>query len=342
MKFSPGPWAERLIEATQAESGLRPLRDYGEDTIMEVMSVAQKWISRFTVVICTTGTTQNSKLARDITPGSGVVVQLGNNTFGVLTAGHVLKRGDNTNDNVSVTVLALPRHQRQGGDAMGIGLQPRPCTVVGFDNRREEGPDIAIIPLESEEMSALDSWGVIAYNLDRRRWSDEDVARVRETNPCLCAIINGVRCKASEIVYGHTDGTHGSLVTMATNTRVDDAQEKDGWDYLELPSETTEHSFPTRWKEPLPGTAAQEIRELHEHGVTKQAWGGTSGAGVWNLAIGTTQTGQPDGTVLGELAGVCFYASPDKGCIIAHGKSSIAKIATSHIEREALRYHNML
>ena len=85
--------------------------------------------------------------------------------------------------------------------------------------------------------------------------------------------------------------------------------------------------------EPLPGKAAEEIESLHYEGVTAEAWGGTSGAGVWNLALGTNADGRPDGQVLAELAGICFYANPDKGCVIAHGSKSISKIAMSHMAR---------
>ena len=63
------------------------------------------------------------------------------------------------------------------------------------------------------------------------------------------------------------------------------------------------------------------------------------GDGVWNLVIGTTQSGLPEGRLLGALAGICFYANPKKGCIIAHGTKSITKIAANHIEKEALHYH---
>ena len=110
---------------------------------------------------------ENSKQAMDITPGSGVVVQLHSDLFGVLTAGHVLRRGDNTRDNAGVTVLALSSHRKRGEDIMTIDLSPRTCTVAGFNNQTEDGPDIAIIPLKSGEMSTLEKWGVIAYNLTR-------------------------------------------------------------------------------------------------------------------------------------------------------------------------------
>lgn len=125
---------------------------------------------------------------------------------------------------------------------------------------------------------------------------------------------------------------------MATNIQVDVAREIDGCDYLELPSKATEASHPTYWSNTLPGTEAKEIEELHNEGVTQDAWPGTSGAGVWNLAIGTDRYGLPDGRVLGELAEVCFYANPEKGSVIARGKESIRKIADAHIEAVASRH----
>lgn len=340
MGFDPGKWSRMLIEAAKKrESGVvQNLGDFGPETAAEVMEAAREWAAQFTVVIGTTGMTRKSKQAKDIVPGSGVVIRQHGNEYGVLTAGHVLRRGDNTSDSASVTLLIPPKYQDD--DTIGIDLQSRPCTVVGFDNDTEEGPDIAIIPLESREVGILDSRGIIVYNLDKVRRSDKDMAKVGK-KPWLLSIINGVRCEASQIMYGHTDGSRGSLAMVATNTKIDVVREKDGYDYLELPAETTEFSYPTRWKEKPPGTAAEEIEHLFNKGVTRQVWGGTSGAGVWNMVIGSTQDGRPDGTVLGELAGICFYASPDKGCIVAHGKKSITKIASCHIENEARRYHGL-
>ena len=336
MKFSPGDWSKALFEATNtgAIHEVQCLGDFGEVTAAEVMCRAQKWATQFTVVIGTTGAVKNSNQATDMTPGSGVVVQLYSNIYGVLTAGHVLRRGDNTRDNAGVAVLAPSSHRKRGEDIMAIDLSPRTCTVAGFDNQTKDGPDIAIIPLKSGEMSTLEKWGVIAYNLSMEQWSDENKAKLQQMNPWLVSIINGVRCEASQIVHKNTDGTRGSLAIVATNTRVKVTREKDGYDYLELPSKTTEHSYPTHWNEALPGTAAAEIEDLHDKGVTRKAWGGTSGAGVWNLAIGTTQRGLPDGRVFGELAGICFYANWDKGSIIAHGTKSITKIAENHIEKK--------
>lgn len=340
MKFSPGKWSDLLFEGakTGAADTEHSLGDYGEETAA-VMEIAQEWVSRFTVVIGTTGMVENSKEARDITPGSGVIVRLNGEMHGVLTAGHVLRRGDNTRDSAAATVLVPPRDRKQGGDVMAINLSSRPFTVVGFNNETEEGPDMAIIPLASGEWRILERWGMVAYNLGKERWSDEEKAELGEMAPWVLSIINGVRCEASQIVYGHTVGERGSLAIVASSTRVDVVAERGGYDYLELPSETTMYSHPTHWRNELPGTAGEEIDELHDEGVTRRVWGGTSGAGVWNLVIGTTDSGLPNGRVLAELAGICFYANPQKGCIIAHGTKSITKIAASHIEKEAIRYH---
>ena len=342
MELDPGEWSKELIEALKTGTNRvqQNFGDYGEETAAKVTEMAQEWAARFTVVIGATGIARNSTHVQDLNPGSGVVVRLNSNTYGVLTAGHVLRRGDNSSDNAGVSLLTAPKYREPCAPVRGVDLSPRPCTVVGFNNEAEEGPDIAIIPLERGEMGVLDGLGVNAYNLEKERWSDEDKARLGEMKPWFLSIINGVRFGASQIVEGHTDGGRGSLAVVATNTKIVVARESDGHDYLELPSKTTEQSYPTHWKDPLPGTAAEEIEELDDEGVTRRAWGGISGAGVWNVVISADKNGLPTGRVLGELAGVCYYAEPDKGCIIAHGKKSIAKISANHIEKEALRYHN--
>ncbi len=300
---------------------------YGEETAAKVLSKAQEWVSRFTVVIGTTGSAKTNERARDVVPGSGVIVRLDDNRYGVLTAAHVLRRSANTTNSVTVVLLAPPRDQTKRGDVMAIELPPRPCMADGFDNTSKTGPDIAIVPITASEWSTLEAWGMVAYNLNRERWSDEESAQFGEMDPWLVSVIHGVRIAASEIVEGHTVGATGSLALMTTNTEVKIVEERGGHDYLELPSETNEFSYPTRWKNELPGTAAEEIEDLHSHGVTPEAWGGTSGGGVWNLAIGTSKNGLPSGKVMAELAGICFFADPVKGCIIAHGPKSIARIA---------------
>ena len=341
MKFNPGNWSEALIDGAKGRIAgeKHNLGDYGPETAAEVMATAQEWVSRFTVVIGTTGTAKEIRDVQDITPGSGVLVRLNSQMYGVLTAGHVLRRGDNTQNDTRLTILAPPRSRVQGQDVMGISLSSRPCTVDGFYNESEEGPDIAVIPLANEEWRTLNGWGMVAYNLEKHRWAEEDIAELMKMDPWLLSIINGVRFEASRIVHDHMDGNRGSLAMVATNTRVDVVSDRGGYDYLELPSETTDYSYPTHWMNELPGTAAKEIEDLHDEGVTRRAWGGTSGAGVWNLVIGTKKDGLPNDRVLATLAGICFYANPNRGCIVAHGMRSIEKIASRHAELEAVRYH---
>ena len=342
LEFSPGKWSESLLDGALVREGdlVHNFEHYGEETANKVLAAAQEKVSQFTVVIGNAGIAEDSKDFQDLVPGSGVLVRLRGNLYGVLTAGHVLRRGDNTKYSASVTIFAPPTSRKLGEDVKGINLSSRPYTVFGFHNETEDGPDIAIIPLEEWECRILDRWGMVAYNIDKVRWSEKDKKEIMDMKAWFFSVINGVRCEASRIVYGQSDGGRGSLAIMATNTRIEEVAERDGFDYLELPSETTERSYRTRWKNELPGTAAQEIESLDDEGVTGRVWGGTSGAGVWNLAIGTTENGLPNGRVMAELAGICFYANPDKGCIIAHGTKSIMKVKTLHIENEALRYHS--
>ena len=267
-------------------------------------------------------------------------MRLKGDMYGILTAAHVLRRGDNTRVRAGITVLVPPRDGKWESDIRGIELGSRACTVVGFGNESEDGPDIAIVPLALAEWRNLDRLGMVAYNLDKRRWSDEEKERFIATKPWVLSIVNGVRYEASEIIFRHSRGKRGALAIVTSNTRLVVMGESEGYDYLELPLEQTEHSYPTHWKSELPGAAAIEIEGLDDNGVTRRAWGGISGAGVWNVVVETNDRGVPDGRVLAELAGICFYANPKKGCLIAHGKKSICKIALNHAEQVALRYHS--
>lgn len=329
LEFSPGKWSESLLDGALVREGdvVHNFERYGK-----VTAAAQEKVLQFTVVIANAEIAEDSKDVQDLVPGSGVFVQLSGNLYGVLTAGHVLRRGNNTKNSASVSILGPFTSRKQGENVKRITLSSRPYTVFGFDNETEEGPDIAIIPLEDWECGILDKWGMVAYNIDKVRWSEKDKEEIKGMNPWFISIINGVRYEASQIIYGQSDGSRGSLAIVATDTSIEEGAERDGFDYLELPSETTECSYPTRWTSELPGTAAQEIENLYDEGVTKKVWSGTSGAGVWKLVVGTTEGGSPDGRVLAELAGICFYANPDKGCIIAHGKESIMKVKERHIE----------
>lgn len=331
MNTGPGKWSDWLFDGA-SRSRHPTFTDYGEETTAAVLMAAQDWVSRYTVLIGPGGMAEDIRNGRAIAPASGVLVQLGGDVYGIMTAAHVLRPGGNTENAASATVLAPPRPSGQDGGFRR--LTPRRCTVDGFDNETEKGPDIAIVPLLKEEWETLDGWGMVAYNLDRVRWPDEEKAEFRKMNPWAVSVILGARSEASRIIQSHRNGAGvSSQAIMATNTRVDDAEDRGEYDYLELPSEITELSRPTHWRPGAPGTAAQEIEDLHGEGVTRKVWGGTSGAGVWNLVVGTAGDGLPNGRVRAELAGICFYADKETGCVVAHGAKSIRTIATRHLAR---------
>ena len=332
MEYGPGDWYKQFV--TEGKKDLTGSDDtlarYGGELTIDMLEAAQIHVSSFSVIVTTTGKEHGSKPLENMRPASGVIVQIREQMYGILTAAHVLRRGDNSRESAEVTLLASPRGWDHRGVLVPIPLSPRPFTSVGFHNDREAGPDLAIVPLKSAECRHLNGCGMIAYNLRKQRFSDDDVTGIGGPITRCVSIIHGVNYKASQIVRSHTNGKDVRLTMMASDTRVQGYVTRGGYDYLELPSETKEDSYPARWKKKLPGTAAAEIEELRHKGVTDEVWGGVSGAGVWNVVIEANADGKPDGKVLAQLAGICFYANPDKGCIIAHGANSIQKIAAMH------------
>ena len=319
------------IDASQIGS----FADSRPEVSNEVQSAAQDLVARHTVLIGPCRMEEDIAAGRHITPATGVLVQLCGDVYGILTAAHVLRIDKNNGeDAASFSILGLPDPAKQSGiGGVCLRLTDLQCTVDGFDNRTEAGPDIAVIPLWKEKWEVLEGQGMKAYDIVRPRWTDEEKAEFRKMTPWAVSVILGARAEASRIVRGNTGEQRSAQVLLATNTRVDDAEERGGHDYLQLPSQVTEHSHPTHWRQEPPGTAAQEIEHLHIEGVSKNAWGGTSGGGVWNVVVGTTGAGRPNGRVGAELAGICFYASLEKGCIIAHGGKSIRTIAERHFTR---------
>ena len=332
--IGPGQWSDWLFAGIDA-SQIGSFADSRPEMSNEVQSAAQDLVARHTVLIGPYRMEEDIAAGRHITPATGVLVQLCGDVYGILTAAHVLRIDkNNREDAASFTILGLPDPAKQSGiGGVVLRLTDLQCTVDGFDNKTEAGPEIAVIPLWKEKWEFLEGRGMKAYDIGRARWTDEEKAEFRKMTPWAVSVILGARAEASRIIRGNTGRERSALVLLATNTRVDDAEERGGYDYLKLPSEVTEHSHPTHWRQEPPGTAAQKVERLHRVGVTNDAWGGTSGGGVWNVVVGTTGAGRPNGRVGAELAGICFYASLEKGCIIAHGGKSIRTIAERHLTR---------
>jgi len=341
-KIGPGDWAEQVFDGAEMKALGQPetFADYGQDTANAVLAKAQDRVSSHSVIIATTGEVGTDKTPKDMRPASGVIVKLRSRMYGILTAAHVLRRGDNRSDLAGVTVLASPKRSGHHGTILSVPLPPRPCTVYGFHNKSENGPDLAIIPLDTGEWSKLNFGIMVAYNLNKERWSDAAQEALGKSRWCL-SLINGVRCEASEIVRRHSESKRLRLSIMATPTRIGDETKRGGYDYLELPSETTDDSYPTQWHNDIPDIAAEEIEALYDKGVTAKAWGGVSGAGIWKVVVGANRSAEPNDTVRVELAGICFFANPDKGCIIAHGAESIKSIAEEHAKNsDVLRFYS--
>ena len=134
----------------------------------------------------------------------------------------------------------------------------------------------------------LDKLGILAYTLDRPRWSEDEKAEVNTLAPTPAAfsVIQGPRSNAGYIVSRHREKNDGSpLVTMVTLTQVEDAVDKGGYDYLDQPVEITNQSYVKHWGILPPVSAEQEIEELRAEGATRRAWSGTSGGGVWNVVV---------------------------------------------------------
>lgn len=340
MQHDPGDWYKQYATKGKEDlTGTEDARaDYEKETIFALRNKAQDHVASFSVTLTTTGQEHGSKPLKNLNPGSGVLVQVHDRLHGVLTAAHVLRRSGNTRDATEITVIATPRGW--GDHLFPIPLSSRRILAHGFLNESEEGPDLAIVPLTSAEWRSLNIRGMVAYNLRKQHLSVDDVDRLGDPTR-LISIIHGCSYKASRIVRNYTDSNDVRLTMQTMDTRVKQRATRGGYDYLELPAVIPEDAYPAQWipaaGRDIPGKAKEEIDKLRKsEGVTQEVWAGISGAGVWNVAVGSDTNGKPNGKVLAKLAGICFYANPNKGCIIAHGDRSIEKIAAEYIRNPDL------
>lgn len=180
MKTGPGKWSDWLF-ADLPGSQPPSFMDFGEEMSSAVLMAAQDWVAQYTVLVGPDRMEEDIATGRNISPASGVLIRLCGDVYGVLTAAHVLQLGDdNTKDAASVTILAPPKPPGQSGG--GMRLPARRCTVDGFGNKTEHGPDIAVIPLWKEEWETLKGygWEKSAYDLDRVRWPDDEKTEFRK------------------------------------------------------------------------------------------------------------------------------------------------------------------
>ena len=117
------------------------------------------------------------------------------------------------------------------------------------------------------------------------------------------------------------------MALTCVQSEIWDDGEKGNEDYVVLAAEWTGQSLPTRWDGKSTEQELAALRELDKEPVTRPAWGGMSGSGFWNVKMYTNQHGELNGEYLAVLAGVCFYADPNRGVLRGHGIKSIDGIA---------------
>jgi hypothetical protein len=205
----------------------------------------------------------------------------------LLTAAHVwrvLRRGERFALSLESDRLLVPIRR----DSVDVSV------LAGDDGPPELGPDLALIRLPASV--AFDIGNVKAfYNLDRRL--AEAVATPVDHEAGLWAIIGA---PAEQSTFGAREAI---LRITLFGSGVDNAVERDGFDYLDL-------SFNHEGRADLP-----------------RSYGGLSGSGLWQIAITmSAATGEVSWPGQASLEGVAFYQSPsvdDRGFIRCHGRKSI-------------------
>ena len=345
-KTGPGDWHKQLVPAgmqdlTDSDSPEALALGKGGPVAEEAQRLAQDRVSSFTMFLFSESEFGGSDPLGRMRPASGVLVRV-NGMHGILTAAHVLRRDNNTPQSVEVTVSGVAKgwnkHERGQERLMPVKLTPRKVIAAGFKNEREEGPDLAILPIYPAEMEQFKNQrqGLVAYNLRKKHLTCETVAGLRPTVRFF-SLVDGFNNAASQTVRKHTRpkgaGQDLRMSRMAFFTQIHEAEacQRDGHDYLDIPAVLEDTAPPAQWEYKLPGTAAEEIEAARRRSAaTREVWAGMSGAGVWKIAMKIDGEGRPTGDTLAELAGIVFYSQEEKGCLIAHGSGSIERMASAY------------
>lgn len=345
-KTGSGDWYKQLTPAgmqdlTDADSPEALALGKGGPLVEEAQRLAQDRVSSFTMFLFSEADFGGSDPLGRMRPASGVLVRV-NGMHGILTAAHVLRRDNNTPQSVEVTVSGVAKgcnkHERGKERLVPVTLTPRRVIAEGFWNKWEQGPDLAILPIYPAEMEQFKNQrqGLVAYNLQKEHLTREVVAGLRPSVRFF-ALVDGFGNAATRTVRKHTHpkgaGQDLRMTRMAFFTQIheDEACQRDGHDYLDIPAVLEDTAPPAQWEYKLPGRAAEEIEvERRRAGAAQEMWAGMSGAGVWKIAMKIDAEGRPTGEPLAELAGIVFYAQEEKGCLIAHGSGSIERMASAY------------
>ena len=303
-----------------------------------IVQVGLRYISQHAVALITktdlSTSVSKEETLKKMRPASGIIVRAETDSYGILTAAHVMKRGGNTKDLAGITVCAAAIvNGEEEQRTKRITLEPREFTQIGFDNEGPDGPDLAIIPLQLEEWNTLkDYCRMEAFDLRENQFPTNPV----EAPGPSCAgieLVVGFRDKVSRIRNAHN--TSDGLVRLGAYTLMslfEDRGCQDGYDITHAHVEGTGKDIIRCWPDE---NLRREMEVLEEEGATKVAMAGMSGCGFWRLIIGLKPDMQPTGKVIGTLAGVCFYADPDGMALIGNGPKAIEQIRQAHASNHA-------
>lgn len=248
--------------------------------------------------------------------GSGVLVQLSDRRKGVLTADHCI----HLTQREQHTTLLIPRASERGSVA--------PCLVLNSTIIRCRGgadpdvPDLAFLPLSSEQASWIEAQGGVFHRIDRRS------PRASRAEPG-----QGVPCWTTLFAVGWLEDLMEKmparsavyLIESVKDLPVDEIQETGGWDYADHVFEDT-GSFHARSVEALPHPGLPEPPQAaRQFDPSETSRRGYSGGGLWRVwwVEGTDEYHL-------DLEGIIFYewAKDENGVrrLRVHRQRSIAKI----------------
>ena len=303
-----------------------------------IVQAGLRYISKRAVALITetdfsTSVSKEETLKR-MRPASGMIVRADTDSYGILTAAHVLKREGNTKDLAGITVCAAAIvNGEEEQRTKRITLTPREITQIGFDNEDPDGPDLAIIPLQLEEWNTLkDYCRMEAFDLRENQFPTNPDKAPGPPRACIELVV-GNRYEVSRIRNAHnaSDG----MVRLGYYTLMSSFEDRgcqDGYDITHAHVEGTGKDIIRCWPDE---NLRREMEVLEEEGATKDAMAGMSGCGFWRLIIGLKPDMQPTGKVIGTLAGVCFYADPDGMALIGNGPKAIEQVRQAHTSNQA-------
>ena len=261
--------------------------------------------------------------------GSGILTKVAStSSFGILTAGHVVKglrQGHEGMDPEEIALLMRPAVFAGGHGPLGLLRLHVPkgtITAWGRDNEKLEGPDLAWIPIAVEVARSIEEQkgsGAVFYNMEQGElqallWA-EMIRNGERPAPEF-----GTGSLAYAVGWNHEKQAEagGRAMTMWICEAIPDGMEqREGWlysDYI-VQGNDWNHLF---WDDER-GRQGEEVFEHPKH------WGGISGGGMWHVFESPEKE---EHRMVKQLAGVIFYeyARDGQRVLRTHWSPSIRRI----------------